>query len=73
MSEQAEDVESMDSLPSDQIPEEKFKFRLAQGSTEILYGQLLGASDMLNICVIKIINNLLHIRIIIIMEYIEFY
>ena len=45
VTEPAEGVEFMEGLASDQIPEDKFKSWLAQGSTEILWGQLLGASD----------------------------
>jgi hypothetical protein len=59
VTESAEGVEFMESLVSDQILKEKFKSCLAQDTIEILYDQLFGASGKLNICVIKIINNLL--------------
>jgi hypothetical protein len=54
--EPAEGVEFMEGLTSDQIPEVKFKSWLSHGSTKILYAQLLGAFDKLNIRVFEIIN-----------------
>ena len=50
----------MEGLASDAITEEKFEIWLAQGSTQIIQHQQFKPSDKLNICVIKIINNLLN-------------
>jgi hypothetical protein len=56
----AKGVEFMEGLASDTITEEKFEIWLAQASTQIISYQSFKLSDKLNMCVIKIINNLLN-------------
>ena len=50
----------MEGLASDAISEENFGVWLKHGATQIVQVQSPRPSDKLNICVIKIINNLLH-------------